>query len=658
MDAFADIQVWLIWQEQDGELELSNFEIPSILWLVFFIALFLAPLTDLHPVLGAEILKRGSQGQDVLKLQNNLKQIGCFPHSVRSTGYYGRTTKNAVIKLQQINALKVDGVVGEQTGSALKSGKTCQSLASSKVLKMGSRGKNVSHLQVQLNNWGFPVQKVDGVFGKETRGAVIRFQNYHGLKPDGIVGPKTAKVLWTDRTLVSKSEAAQSFYDTDTYEQAFMDSISESDGQPYVILTFNKFLIIKSAIFDKNQDKKIQYKAAILLARKIYQDNFEKNWPDFNKEPKNCKSRSCIDKAEIYITKNIFIDLENTEEEPTQEAIQEVTQEVPIDEIKLILNQAFNQEEDLLYRFLAASAMPYIREAHSKDIINILGEKLINTPRILNPVSEEELENNNIMNQALESLELFSEYADDSSSFEDVIPVLNRLIMSEHLMPEYSDRTSPRWILGNLAAIGNHEAFKSLILLIKAKTKLEFKDVFPLKIATNNPVIAEKMSAENKDEINLLKIFISQSNLNNDDYLAVGSVASILMSVGEEEFVVNLLEKNILEKIKLEIAETIYNDSQNNKSKEKSLITIIDLYKKNPKWDDDNQRYPACVLYSIGQPSVEKLENVKQENLRNQKLKNDIERLLKSIENPTEKAPCQDVGGGIGWVIGKIFKRR
>ncbi|MCL2926005.1 MAG: peptidoglycan-binding protein [Trichodesmium sp. MAG_R04] len=67
------------------------------------------------------------------------------------------------------------------------------------LIRIGSRGEEVIKLQEELNNWGFPVETVDGIFGPETRAAVIRFQKYHNLEPDGIIGPKTNEVLWTPR---------------------------------------------------------------------------------------------------------------------------------------------------------------------------------------------------------------------------------------------------------------------------------------------------------------------------------------------------------------------------------------------------------------------------------------------------------------------------
>lgn len=53
------------------------------------------------------------------------------------------------------------------------------------VLKFGSKGEEVKRLQKLL------YITADGIFGKDTRAAVIQFQKNNGLVTDGIVGPKT-----------------------------------------------------------------------------------------------------------------------------------------------------------------------------------------------------------------------------------------------------------------------------------------------------------------------------------------------------------------------------------------------------------------------------------------------------------------------------------
>jgi len=57
------------------------------------------------------------------------------------------------------------------------------------LIKMGNRGPNVVYLQQKLHI------TADGIFGPQTRQAVINFQKGHHLIADGIVGPRTWAAL-------------------------------------------------------------------------------------------------------------------------------------------------------------------------------------------------------------------------------------------------------------------------------------------------------------------------------------------------------------------------------------------------------------------------------------------------------------------------------
>ena len=72
----------------------------------------------------------------------------------------------------------------------------------------GSRGESVKTLQAQLNAKGFNAGSVDGIFGKNTRAAVMAFQKANGLAADGIVGKLTwAKLYDTTAALPAASTA-------------------------------------------------------------------------------------------------------------------------------------------------------------------------------------------------------------------------------------------------------------------------------------------------------------------------------------------------------------------------------------------------------------------------------------------------------------------
>lgn len=63
------------------------------------------------------------------------------------------------------------------------------------TLKIGARGPSVALLQTALQRAGAFTGTADGIFGEQTRQAVMRFQSRNGLTPDGIAGPKTQEAL-------------------------------------------------------------------------------------------------------------------------------------------------------------------------------------------------------------------------------------------------------------------------------------------------------------------------------------------------------------------------------------------------------------------------------------------------------------------------------
>jgi len=56
-------------------------------------------------------------------------------------------------------------------------------------------GKAVRALQIKLDDLGYTLTDVDGVFGDDTLHAVLAFQKVEGLSRDGVAGPVTKKKL-------------------------------------------------------------------------------------------------------------------------------------------------------------------------------------------------------------------------------------------------------------------------------------------------------------------------------------------------------------------------------------------------------------------------------------------------------------------------------
>ncbi len=63
------------------------------------------------------------------------------------------------------------------------------------ILSMGSRGERVALVQQTLKGWGYYTGDVDGVFGRGTYNAVVKFQRSNGLTVDGRVGSRTARAM-------------------------------------------------------------------------------------------------------------------------------------------------------------------------------------------------------------------------------------------------------------------------------------------------------------------------------------------------------------------------------------------------------------------------------------------------------------------------------
>ncbi|NLY42721.1 MAG: cell wall hydrolase [Clostridiaceae bacterium] len=166
----------------------------------------------------ATLLKVEARGHEVSKLQQTLKDKGYFSHSV--TGYYGSITKDAVIRFQQANGLVADGIVGPQTAGKLYAN-------SSSLLKLGSRGPEVSNLQQSLKTKGYFNHEVTGYFGPVTRDAVLAFQRDNGLLVDGIVGNQT----WT----ALNNQSAQSYSSSVSDDIYWLARIIEAEagGEPY-----------------------------------------------------------------------------------------------------------------------------------------------------------------------------------------------------------------------------------------------------------------------------------------------------------------------------------------------------------------------------------------------------------------------------------------
>ena len=102
--------------------------------------------------------------------------------------------------------------------------------AQSAILSMGSRGERVALIQQRLKEWGYYTGDVDGIFGRGTHNAVVRFQRQNKLNADGQVGSKTAAAMGL--TLTGTISAA-------LYRESELSLLArlvsgEARGEPYI----------------------------------------------------------------------------------------------------------------------------------------------------------------------------------------------------------------------------------------------------------------------------------------------------------------------------------------------------------------------------------------------------------------------------------------
>lgn len=117
---------------------------------------------------------------DYIKACNNVHADGYATSPVYSTTL-----------LTHINNYKLFEWDAEVLGTKPKQQKVETVAQHYPTLLIGSRSVYVLHWQKYLNLMGYPCGIEDGIFGRNTRSAVMDYQRSRGLVADGIIGPKT-----------------------------------------------------------------------------------------------------------------------------------------------------------------------------------------------------------------------------------------------------------------------------------------------------------------------------------------------------------------------------------------------------------------------------------------------------------------------------------
>ncbi|MEG4515927.1 MULTISPECIES: peptidoglycan-binding protein [unclassified Microcoleus] len=117
MDGLAYLHLAETWETAAGQTRSTHSKMHRNLAYTPLL-FFTIALTIFNLVNPALAIKKGDSGPEVAELQKTLQNAGYFRG--KATGFYGSLTQAAVKKFQAENNLKVDGIVGPKTLSALK----------------------------------------------------------------------------------------------------------------------------------------------------------------------------------------------------------------------------------------------------------------------------------------------------------------------------------------------------------------------------------------------------------------------------------------------------------------------------------------------------------------------------------------------------------
>lgn len=168
------------------------------------------------PTPASSLLKLGSTGPEVRKVQQRLRELGYDVGS--ADGDYGKQTEDAVKAFQARNNLQADGQVGTATLNRLNSSQALRPrptatprptpsptpratptprIVENVYLQRGSQGSDVRRMQQRLIELGYLSGEATGVFDSATETAVYAFQQRNTAYADGIAGQLTLTKLYS-----------------------------------------------------------------------------------------------------------------------------------------------------------------------------------------------------------------------------------------------------------------------------------------------------------------------------------------------------------------------------------------------------------------------------------------------------------------------------
>lgn len=140
-------------------------------------------------------VRPGDRGPAVEDIQRRLLALGYLLGRTGVDGVFLGATAEAVQSFQAQHHLAEDGLVGDETWSALVD---ASFMLGDRMLYLRLphfHGRDVGALQQALNALGFACGEPDAIFGAFTERAVREFQRNSGLPADGIVGSETVRTI-------------------------------------------------------------------------------------------------------------------------------------------------------------------------------------------------------------------------------------------------------------------------------------------------------------------------------------------------------------------------------------------------------------------------------------------------------------------------------
>ncbi|MBR2614757.1 MAG: spore cortex-lytic enzyme [Clostridia bacterium] len=198
----------------------------------------------------AVVLKQGSKGADVKKMQQKLKNWGYYKGSV--DGIFGAKTKEAVKYFQRRNGLVADGIVGKKTLSAL--GMSISSSSSSSGGKVNSLSTADLNLLAKLI---YAEARGESYTGQVAVGAVVLNRIASSSFPNTMSG-----VIYQPYAFTCVNDGQINLTPNETAKKAARDALNGWDPTYGALYYYNPDIATSSWIFSR--------KTTVVIGRHVF----------------------------------------------------------------------------------------------------------------------------------------------------------------------------------------------------------------------------------------------------------------------------------------------------------------------------------------------------------------------------------------------------